>query len=48
MLKIKNTMCSVEGSSPTPEVKNESLAMAVSLLDVVNVFRTAIQEIENY
>lgn len=41
-------MCSIEGSSPTPEAKHDSLAMVMSLLDVVNVFRTAIQEIDSY
>lgn len=48
LLKVKSTMFSVEGSIPTPEAKHDSLAMAKSLLDVLNVFRTAIQEIDSY
>lgn len=45
---MKSTMLSAEGSSPTPEAKCDSWAVAKSLLDMVNVFRTAIQEIDGY
>lgn len=38
----------VEGPSPIPEAENDSFVIALSLLAVVNVFRTAIQEIDSY